>query len=88
LSSWSASPEQNKRQRKEGEWKFVLIKKNTESKNWSITEENIALQGLFEVTVSSREAEICQAIGNVTWEKYLIISDHNLQTAKKKNIYN
>ena len=50
---------------------------NTKSENWSITEQNIALQGLFEVTNSSRQAEIFQAIGNTTREKYSMISDHD-----------
>ena len=65
LSSWSATLQQNKQHKKEGEMKafeFVLMNINTESKNWSIAEENIAFQRLFEVTTSSREAKICQAI--------------------------
>ena len=31
---------------------------NTESGNWAIEEENIALRRLFEITTTSREAEI------------------------------
>ena len=82
LSSWSATPQQSKQWKKEREMKsfeFVLMNINTESKNWSIAEENVALQGLFEVTTSSREAGIHQAIiGNATREKYSMISDHDL----------
>ena len=44
---------------------------NVQSENWGITEENIALRGFFEITTSSRAAEIHQAIiGNATREKY------------------
>ena len=69
----------NNRKRK-GRWslEFVLMNMNTESENRSIAEENVALQGVFEVTTSSREAEIFQAIGNATREKYSMISDHDL----------
>ena len=51
---------------------------NTESENWSIAEENVALRGLFQGTTSSREAEIRQAIGNAIRKKYFMISDHDL----------
>ena len=47
-----------------------LMHINVQSENWGITEENIALQGVFEITTSSRAAEIQQAIGNATREKY------------------
>lgn len=81
-TSSSAIPHRNKRQKKEVETKafeFVLMNITLESESWAIAEENIALRGLIEITTNSKEADIRQAIGKATRQKFSMISNDDFE---------
>ena len=74
----------NKRKKKETgpitkAFEFVLVNISVESESWAITDENIVLRGLIELTTASKEAEIRAEIGKATRMKFPMVSDTDFQ---------
>ena len=65
-------------------FEFVLMNITLESESWAIAQNIvlrglIALRGLIEITKNSKEADIRQAIGKATRQKFSMISNDDFE---------
>ena len=60
-------------------FEFVLVNISVGSESWAITDDNILLRGLVDVTTTSKEDEIRAEIGKAIRSKYPMITDSDFE---------
>ena len=60
-------------------FEFVLVNISVESESWAITDENIVLRRLIELTTAMKEAEIRAEIGKATRMNFPMVSDTDFE---------